>query len=198
MSFNQSVLKLMYLSHAKNIDAANAFVSDGFLPNLPSRYILTNNTTTFDSLDEFYKHYKIPLSLKEFYGVMEIPTCELAVIDTLTVPIQSAVAYALTHGHVTYHALYSLFSYNDIKEINQFDCEFADFFRRNVIVHAEKTYDVFRSVKDVPGAKNLKDANLRRFAAYAMKRGIKQQKVYNFVELIEKGDGLAALDALIS
>lgn len=162
-----------------------------------SRFIVTSGKK-YTSIMDFYKQNKIPCSLSSIYSITGIPTSDLSKLDNLDPAIIKAISYALIHEQVTYYELDCIFRYADVDKFNEKAVEFADFFRRNIVKYGNDIWEAFEYIDETPNAKSIKDANLRKFINYAVKKGVKRDKAYSFADLLDGGQGIEALKTLIS
>lgn len=151
----------------------------------------------YASLQDFYKESKCPLVLSDIYGIAGLPSGDLRVIDELDETIVRAISYALIHKHVQYNELESVFRKQDITLINSYGVEFAEFFRKNIIKYSSRTWAAFLYINSEYNATGIKDANIKKFAKYAEKKGIKKDKIIKFADLMYEGDAIEALKSLL-
>lgn len=162
-----------------------------------TRFVSTSHKK-YTSIMDFYKQNKIPCSLSSIYCIVGVPSSDLSKIDSLDPAIIKAISYALVHNQVTYHELDCMLRWTDVTPFNEKAVEFAEFFRKNIVKYSSNVWEAFQYVDCTPGAVNMKDANIRKFVNYAVKKGIKRDKAYNFADLLDRGQGVEALKALIS
>ena len=158
---------------------------------------VTSSNRAYSSIQDFYKQVKAPMCLSEIYGIAGLPNGDLLMLDAIDARVVNAVSYALVHRHVTYHELESMFHSKDVDEINSYGVEFAEFFRKNIIKYSSRTLEAYRYINSEYNASGIKDANIKKFARYAEKKGIKKDKVIKFADLMYEGDAIDALKALL-
>lgn len=151
----------------------------------------------YESLQDFYKESKCPLSLSDVYGIAGLPNCDLLAIDDLDETIIRAISYALIHKHVQYHELDGIFHKQDIPLINSYGVEFAEFFRKNIVKYSSRTWAAFLYIDSEYNATGIKDANIKKFARYAEKKGVKRDKIVKFADLMYEGNAIEALQSLL-
>jgi hypothetical protein len=151
---------------------------------------------TFASLSEFYKKCDVPMALADLYGILGVPRrMSLSGIDKLHPTIVMAIQYALLHHHITYNDL-SFISSANIDMLNDNCYEFADYFRRNALKFGANIYDAYLYVSE-EGTTNIKEANMLKFAEYLRSKKFKEPKLCEFSKMMESGDAIAALKALL-
>lgn len=171
-------------------------VSPDLFYSIYSKFITSSNRV-YSSIQDFYKNVKAPMSLAEIYGIAGLPNGDLSMLDAIDAHVVNAVAYALVHRHVTYPELENMFRSQDVDEINSYGVEFAEFFRKNIIKYSSRTLEAYRYINSEYNASGIKDANIKKFARYAEKKGIKKDKVIKFADLMYEGDAIDALKALL-
>jgi hypothetical protein len=144
-----------------------------------------------NGVESYYKTLNAPLVLKELYPVLGLPSnTNLAKFDDFNPAVISVISHALLHKRITYSELETMFRNTNADTVNYYGVDFSDFFRRNVVKHGSKTFEVYEHIKSL-GADTLKEANLRKLSAYCKKKGVKTfPQAYD--ALIE-GDGLKFL-----
>ena len=175
-------------------------VSPDLFYSIYSKFIVSSNKA-YSSIQDFYKQVKAPMCLSEIYGIAGLPSGDLLVLDELDARIVNAISYALVHKHVTYQELENMFGgYNKdnmISEVNNYGVEFAEFFRKNIIKYSSRTLEAYRYINSEYNATGIKDANIKKFARYAEKKGVKKEKIVKFADLMYEGDAIDALKALL-
>ena len=155
------------------------------------KHFSAKNPIMANSIEGYYKSFNAPLILKELYPVLGLPNnVNLSKLDDFNPAIISVITHALLHKRITYSELETMFRNTDANTVNYYGVDFSDFFRRNVVKHGSKTFEVYEHIKSL-GADTLKEANLRKLSAYCKKKGVKTfPKAY---DALVEGDGLKFL-----
>jgi hypothetical protein len=154
--------------------------------------------TLYTGIEDFYKQCKIPLSIQDVYYVVGLPSSDLSKVDLLHPEIIKAIKRSLMSRHITFYEIESMLRYADINDMNTEPELFAKFYHRNVLDHGIKTWEAFKHVRSIPGVNALRDANLIDFVDFAEKKGFKKTNCTQYAALMQNGDPIAALKALIA
>lgn len=172
-------------------------VSPDLFMSIYQKFICMSNSM-YNSLQDFYKSAKAPLALSDIYGVVGLPNSDLSNLDKLDNRIVRAVSYALVHRHTAYSEVEPIFrTQDDVDQMNEYAVEFAEFFRKNIVKFSSRTWEAFKYINSEYNATSIKDANIKKFARYASKKGIKNDKITQFADLMYAGNAIEALEALL-